>query len=64
MSDLLNFFNSFGELLDIGVILVLLGSTALGVIIGALPGLTATMGIALLTGLTYNVPLDYRNNYV
>lgn len=59
MSDLLNFFNSFGELLDIGVILVLLGSTALGVIIGALPGLTATMGIALLTGLTYNVPLEY-----
>jgi len=39
--------------------LVLLGATALGVIMGALPGLTATMGIALLTGLTYNVPLQY-----
>ncbi len=26
---------------------------------GALPGLTATMGIALLTGLTYNVPLEF-----
>ncbi|MEX1376432.1 MAG: tripartite tricarboxylate transporter permease [Eubacteriales bacterium] len=39
--------------------LVLLAATALGVIIGALPGLTATMGIALLTGLTYNVPLEF-----
>ena len=37
------------------VVVILLGSTALGVIIGALPGLTATMGIALLTGLTYKI---------
>jgi len=42
-----------------GLTLVLLGATALGVIMGALPGLTATMGIALLTGLTYNVPLEF-----
>ena len=41
------------------VALVLIGATALGVIIGALPGLTATMGIALLTGLTYSLPLEY-----
>ena len=45
--------------MDPGVLLALLGATALGVIIGALPGLTATMGIALLTGLTYKVPVNY-----
>ena len=59
MESLITFFNEFVSLLDIGVILLMLASTALGVIIGALPGLTATMGIALLTGLTYNVPLEY-----
>jgi putative tricarboxylic transport membrane protein len=46
-------------LLNPGVLLVLFAATALGTIIGALPGLTATMGIALLTGLTYKVPVAY-----
>lgn len=60
MDNLIALFqNLFGYLTDINIILLMLGSTALGVIIGALPGLTATMGIALLTGLTYNVPLEY-----
>jgi len=31
-------------------------ATLLGIIIGALPGLTATMGVALLTGLTFGFP--------
>lgn len=31
-------------------------ATLLGIIIGALPGLTATMGIALITTLTYKLP--------
>src|SRR4030065_92962 len=31
-------------------------STLLGIIIGALPGLTATMGLALITTLTYKLP--------
>lgn len=35
------------------IILVFLGSL-IGVIVGALPGLTTTMGIAILTGITYN----------
>ncbi len=46
-------------LLDPGVVIVLFAATALGTIIGALPGLTATMGIALLTGLTYKMPVGY-----
>ncbi|MBI2564147.1 MAG: tripartite tricarboxylate transporter permease, partial [candidate division NC10 bacterium] len=33
-------------------------STLLGIIIGALPGLTATMGVALVTTLTYKLPPD------
>ena len=49
----------FKIIMDPMVVLVLFGATALGTIIGALPGLTATMGIALLTGLTYKVPVNY-----
>ncbi|MDY4611105.1 MAG: tripartite tricarboxylate transporter permease [Sphaerochaetaceae bacterium] len=37
-------------------ILVLFLSTGAGLIMGILPGLSATMAIALLTGLTYNLP--------
>ncbi len=60
MDNLITFIQSFAVLFtDINILLLMLGATALGVIIGALPGLTATMGIALLTGLTYNVPLEY-----
>jgi len=33
-------------------------STLVGVIIGALPGLTATMGLALMTTLTLKLPVD------
>ncbi len=33
-------------------------STLLGIIIGALPGLTATMGVALITTLTYKLAPD------
>jgi putative tricarboxylic transport membrane protein len=36
-------------------LLLLFGSTTLGIVVGALPGLTATMGIALLTGITYGM---------
>src|ERR671921_2556265 len=33
-----------------------LWATLLGIIIGALPGLTATMGVALMTTLTFTMP--------
>ena len=33
-------------------------ATLLGIVIGSLPGLTATMGVALLTTLTYHMPQD------
>ncbi len=35
-----------------------LWSTQLGIIVGMLPGLTATMGVALMTTLTFNMPPD------
>ena len=34
-------------------LLLLLGSSFLGIVFGALPGLTATLGVALLTTPTY-----------
>lgn len=37
------------------LILILVGSTFLGIIFGAMPGLTATLGVALLTTLTYGL---------
>jgi len=37
-------------------LLFLIASTAAGLVMGVLPGLSATMAIALLTGLTYNFP--------
>lgn len=49
-------FKEFFNQLSVSVLLVVALSTSLGIIIGALPGLSATMGIALLTGLTYNLP--------
>lgn len=59
MEGILGLFRELGTLLDLQVLAILMFSTVLGVIIGALPGLSATMGIALLTGLTYRFPLNY-----
>ncbi len=59
MEGLQMLFTEFIGLMDPVLLIILLGSTMLGVIIGALPGLSATMGIALLTGLTYKFPVAY-----
>ncbi|WJE15247.1 tripartite tricarboxylate transporter permease [Halobacillus sp. ACCC02827] len=45
-----------GDLFQIGTITFILIGSALGLFIGALPGLTATMGIAILTPLTFWLP--------
>ena len=39
-------------------VVVLFLATFLGIVFGALPGLTATLGVALLTTLTYGLPLE------
>lgn len=50
------FVTQLGQLLiDPGAMLVLFGSVILGIIFGATPGLTATLGVALLTTLTYGM---------
>ena len=37
---------------------ILFGSVLLGIIFGAMPGLTSTLGVALLTALTYGMDTD------
>ena len=39
-----------------GMLFTVLWATFLGIVIGALPGLTATMGVALMTTLTFTMP--------
>jgi putative tricarboxylic transport membrane protein len=41
---------------------VLFGSTILGIVFGAMPGLTATLGVALLTTLTYGI--DHNTAFI
>jgi putative tricarboxylic transport membrane protein len=52
---LVAFVQELASLITPLTLLVLVGATTLGIIIGALPGLTATLGIALLTGITYGM---------
>ncbi len=47
--------DAFGHFTNFTVLLYVVGATLLGITIGVLPGLTATMGVALLTTLTYQL---------
>lgn len=40
------------------ILIAMFVSMSIGIIVGALPGLTATMSIAILVGLTYSLPQD------
>jgi putative tricarboxylic transport membrane protein len=55
---LLGFAHSLGNFASPTVLLYALGASLVGLIIGALPGLTATMGVALMTTLTLKLPSD------
>ena len=50
------FGHSIAAFLTVESILWALGASLVGVVIGALPGLTATMGVALMTTLTLKMP--------
>ncbi len=52
------FVNVFSIISNPTLVLVLFGSTLMGIIFGALPGLTATLGVALLTTLTYSMSTE------
>ncbi|MDW3223146.1 MAG: tripartite tricarboxylate transporter permease [Paracoccaceae bacterium] len=55
MLDYAALTTAFGNALTIDHLFISLWATLLGVIIGMLPGLTATMGLALLTTLTFQM---------
>ncbi len=48
--------HSFGNVFHPSVMLIIAMGVAIGITIGALPGLTATMGVALLVPLTFGRP--------
>ena len=50
--------DAFASLMTASTLFNVAWATLLGIIIGALPGLTATMGVALMTTLTYRMQPD------
>jgi putative tricarboxylic transport membrane protein len=56
LDGLIGFGSSLTGFLTPGAIAYALASTLVGFVIGALPGLTATMGVALMTTLTIKLP--------
>jgi putative tricarboxylic transport membrane protein len=49
----MHFMTALQSFLDPMMLLLIVGGTTLGIIIGALPGLSATMGVALLLPMTF-----------
>lgn len=62
LDSFLMYVNMFSDILvaqlSVGNILVLTGATIMGIIVGAIPGLTATMALALLINLSYGMQFD------
>jgi putative tricarboxylic transport membrane protein len=48
LASLGQFGSAFGDLLTLGTMFTVFWAMFIGIVIGALPGLTATMGVALL----------------
>jgi putative tricarboxylic transport membrane protein len=55
MQGLQLFFEALWSLLSLATLFNTAWAVLLGIVVGALPGLTATMGVALLTTLTYKM---------
>lgn len=55
MPDFPLFLSAFANALSPEFIVITIWSTILGIVIGMMPGLTATMGLALLTTLTFQM---------
>ena len=56
MFDLQLFINGFETIATPTVFFALMAGTILGIVVGAIPGLTATMSIALLIPFTFSMP--------
>lgn len=53
------FFSRIGVILgNPSQMILMMGCTFLGIIFGAMPGLTSTLGVALLTTITFGMDLD------
>lgn len=52
--EFLSFFSAIVEFVSLNNIVLMAFAMTLGIVVGALPGLSAVMGIALLTGITYS----------
>ncbi|CAL8967883.1 hypothetical protein RHODGE_RHODGE_01572 [Rhodoplanes serenus] len=55
LDGIVHLFAAFETFANFGTLFNVAWATLVGIIIGALPGLTATMGVALLTTLTYKM---------
>ncbi|MDR1514941.1 MAG: tripartite tricarboxylate transporter permease [Synergistaceae bacterium] len=55
MSDFQMFLTGFITIFHIKYVLLMFGGVFFGIVVGALPGLTASMGIALMLPFTYNM---------
>lgn len=64
MDHFFDFAESFAGLARPGTILILFLSVLIGIVFGALPGLSATLGIALLTTVTYGLNLSSEASMV
>lgn len=58
LEGLVHLFSAFEVFANFNSLFNVLWATFVGIVIGALPGLTATMGVALLTTLTYKMGPD------
>jgi len=58
IDGLVQFVTAIGHLVTPESLFHVAWATLLGIIVGSLPGLTATMGVALLTTLTYSLDRD------
>lgn len=58
MSGVTHFMTALEGFLSFSTLINVFAATFVGIVIGALPGLTATMGVALLTTLTYSLPAN------
>lgn len=56
LDNLGHFVSAIGSFVSLTALFHICWSTLLGIVIGSLPGLTATMGVALMTTLTYKLP--------
>ena len=55
MVDIANLIAGFQNILHLDVLLALFAGTAGGMVIGALPGFSAAMGVSLLVPITYGM---------